>query len=162
MAGSAKVQVSRSKTQYPWGTKPPRQHLEDSVALVSRALEATKNPGLARIQDGVALAAHDARPLLSALDHLSRSGLQRRGNNGGAIAPEAIEETIKAVRLSVLNIAQSTGWTLKDNLQEFSTAIESTKELTQRVIELGIEANAADDENDPWNGIPDPRCNSVD
>ncbi len=157
MPSSVGERISKSKTVYPWGSKPPRQHLEDSLALVRRALEATKDPGLVKIQEVVAMAAHDARPLLSALEHLSRSGLQRRGNNGEPITAEQIEHSVKAVRLSIANIAQSTGWTLKDNLQEFSEAIGSTNELAQCVIERGIEANSADDEDDPWTGIPDPR-----
>ena len=156
MPNSVGERISKSKTVYPWGGKPPRQHLEASIAQIEKGLEATRNPGLMAIQDSVAIAVHSARPLLNALEHLSRSGLQRRGDNGQPVTAVQIDEKIKVARLAVASIAQSTGWNLKDNLQEFSRAIESANELAQSVIERGIEASSDDNEDDPWSAIPDP------
>ena len=160
MPDSTVTPVSTNNHRYPWGRKAPRQHLEDSITQFRKALEASRRPGLTHIQHSVARAAHDARPLLNALEYLSLAGLQRRGGNAEPVTPTQIEESIHAARLSVASIAQSSGWSLKDGLQEFEAAMGRVVELAQSAINQGVEGSLAE-APDPWGGIPDPRRQDV-
>ena len=67
---------ARSRVRYPWGTTPPRQRLRSVCATARKALDNAKSPGFRHLSGRISGAVKATRPLLAAMQYLSRAGLR--------------------------------------------------------------------------------------
>ena len=141
---------SPNSPAYPWGMQQPRERLKVVSARLRTAIDDVASPGFPAIASRVQAVVHALHPLVDVMEHLSRSGLRVR--KGGAIPlPGAdVSEAVKAVRVSLGELASSSVLTVHAGYQAFSAAADVLLQLADRVVDSGITASERASVDDPW------------
>ena len=128
---------ARSRVRYPWGTTPPRQRLRSVCASARKALDNAKSPGFRHLSGRISGAVKVTRPLLAAMQYLSRAGL-RPNTEGQPLASDEVRVALDRVELTISDLAAASVFELSDRYRSFSEAVNALLDVAEQSLRGGI------------------------
>lgn len=131
------AQGQESRRSYPWGTRSPSVHLKSTSRRVRGALDKALEPRFSVASDRAAGVVRTARPLVEALEYLSKSGLRPTAHPDPLLADD-VAAGVRVAREAIGQLASSSILTVSESYRGFAASMEVLLELADAAMTRGI------------------------